>query len=196
MKQKQTIILMGIKHSGKTTLGRHLAERCGTEFYDLDDILRQVYRDPDRKRQPREPGDQPPSVRDIYRNSGRDGFQRIEADAASRFTVIAGENPLPVILALGGGTIENGRAMDELKSAGLFVYLREDEDILYRRVMKNGIPPFLPATDPKGGFHELYGRRHPLYLDAADLVVKKNDTSVHDALETLISSLREAGYVR
>lgn len=178
----KSTILMGIKHSGKSALGRLLAEKYGSEFTDLDDVIRMVYTDPAI------------SIREIYRRVGKEGFMDLEVEAARRIADSIGSVSQPRVVALGGGTIENRKAMQVLKPIGPLVYLQEAEEILFKRVIKKGIPPFLSESDPESGFHTLYQKRHPLYLQAADLVVLKNGTSVPQAFETLVKALQEAGY--
>ena len=152
-------VLMGMKHCGKTTVGRLLAEKQGKEFIDLDEYVEALFL--------REKG-RPLSVREIYCGEGKAAFGALEAESLSR---IAGEYAADkrLILALGGGTIENPLALAALARGSLFVYLDEDEDVLFRRIAAGGIPAFLDGADPRAAFHLLYEKRTALYRKKADI---------------------------
>jgi shikimate kinase len=156
------LILMGIKHCGKTTIGTRLAAAWDIPFYDLDDVILELY-----------PGI---SVRDVYKQAGKREFQRLEAAGAALILSRASRRREETgaysgICALGGGTIENREAMDRLTGAGTFCYIRENEEVLYKRIISRGLPAFLSADDPEGDFTRLYLRRTRLYEQQADITI-------------------------
>ena len=66
------------------------------------------------------------------------------------------------ILSLGGGTIENPPAMASLKQIkGTRIYLRADEEMLYKRIMAKGHPPFLGQQTPREDFSRLVQNKRP-----------------------------------
>src|SRR6056297_2227080 len=144
---RQNLYLAGLKHCGKTTLGKLIAARTDREFYDLDELLLEVAA-----------GQGYSSVREIYRTAGREKFQEYEAAAARKAPLSA------AILSLGGGTIENPSAYEALKLGGSLIYLQVEEAVLFKRIERGGLPPFLIGDRPAAElFHELYIRRHNLY---------------------------------
>ncbi|MDZ7794059.1 MAG: shikimate kinase [Spirochaetia bacterium] len=179
----QHLFLTGLKHCGKTTLGSMLAARCGRLFFDLDELLLQEARPEGYS-----------SVREIYRTAGRKKFQEYEARAAEKACV---QNSTPeVILSLGGGTIENPAALETLKPAGSFIYLHVEEEVLFERIQRGGLPPFLIGDQPpQEMFHELWVRRHQLYLSYADLVLTLPNQAVEDNFKLLYTQLKEHNYV-
>mgnify|MGYP006302541969 CR=1 FL=1 len=132
------LLFMGMKHCGKTTLGRRLASEWGLPFFDLDDVIVALYR--------KESGipKQDLSIRDVYRKTGKAGFQRLEAAGAEYIISNKATPDVPVhrtgvhrtgteeplkgaligICALGGGTIENSAAMEHFSIYGYFCYIR------------------------------------------------------------------------
>ena len=177
-----SVILLGMKHSGKTTHGKQLAAMLGWPFADLDEITEREY-DPARSR----------TCREIYAAHGREYFARLETRAAALLAGRLGHEGM--IVALGGGTIENDLAMNALRGAGIMVYLQDTEERLYERIMKNGLPAFLSPDDPAGSFSRLYERRTDLYRKSADLIVDIENKNVEGAFEALLTALRdEAGW--
>ena len=176
------VFIMGIKHSGKSTLGAMLARHVGGTFIDLDDVILQRF---SRSRRGIFT-----SVREVYRTLGPQGFAQIEAEAARQVSA----NPVPredvQVVALGGGTIENQRAMTCLDASGVFLYLVQQEQILYRRIIKGGIPPFLDSANPEASFHELFLRRDALYRQRADCIVDVSNKNQAESLTAVIQSLK------
>ncbi len=177
---RQNLYLAGLKHCGKTTLGRLIADRTGREFYDLDDLLLELAA-----------GQGYSSVRELYRIAGREKFQEYEAAAARKASLSA------AILSLGGGTIENPAAYEALQPEGSLIYLQVDEAVLFNRIERGGFPPFLIGERPPAElFHELYTRRHKLYIQHCDAVIELPDQAVEKNFQLLYSRLKELNYVR
>ena len=177
----RTIFLMGIKHCGKTTIGRKLAEQRGCSFVDLDDRILELWQ--------AQHGSARRSVREVYRALGRDGFQSIEAEAAASVVQDRAPRGSCLIVALGGGTIENGSAMSHLEGSGVFVYLLQDEATLFGRILAGGLPPFLDTEDPRATFSELFCRRDALYRERADRLVDIRNMAIADALTAVVQSI-------
>ncbi len=165
------IVLMGVKHSGKTSLGRMLAKELNIPFWDLDNLLEEQYRE-----------DKSLSFREIYKKLGEEGFRDLEYRAVQNFDFTQDG-----VLALGGGTVENIRAMELIKKAQLLIFLDTEESVLWGRIEKNGIPPFLSGS-PETLFHELFIRRRKLYNDTADIILELKDES----RETVLTLLEKA----
>ena len=104
------IILCGIKHCGKTTQGRLLAEYFQCAFYDTDDtVMRLTGKSP----------------RQIYTEQGAAKFMEYETAACKQ---IVDETPDEfAVVATGGGVCNNEQALAVLKRAGHFVFLQSAE---------------------------------------------------------------------
>ncbi len=111
--------LVGLPGSGKTTIGRRLAEYYGWEFHDLDaDIVAQAGR----------------TVPEIFAAEGETGFRQREA-AALR-TLAARPGP-PLVLATGGGTPCFHDNMDVLHQTGFTLWLDVPTPELVRRLLRS-----------------------------------------------------------
>ncbi len=177
---------MGMKHSGKSSLGSICARDCRLPFYDLDDLIAELARKNGFS-----------TVRDLYRSAGREKFQACEEKAA-KLLAEATERRI-LLAALGGGTVENSAAMHLLNPKGRLIYLRVEEEELYRRIAASGIPPFLEGErDPRELFRELYAKRSRLCEQWADEIVtlplqsmEANAELLHSRICTIIDGREE-----
>ena len=101
------------------------------------------------------------------------------------------------VVALGGRTALNATVVSLLKAIGMVVYLRLPPEVVYRRVEKAGLPPFLDEADPAGSFMKLYQEREPRYAELADVVVDLDGAhSVDEAADRVMASIEEHGHAR
>ncbi len=174
------IVLIGMKHSGKTTLGRRLADLWSCPFHDVDAMIEEMYAC--------ETGDTL-SLREIFTRHGDDYFHKIESLVISDLYMRLGDQATSCVIALGGRTALNDSACHLFREIGKVVCLRVDPDEVFARIVKNGLPPFLDRNDPHSHFHRLYAEREPEYDRHADLVVDLGRLNVDEAFERLVEAL-------
>jgi len=172
------IALGGIKHTGKSTVGRIISESESIEFTDLDDLIIRLL--PSRW-----------SIRKWYKEKGAEAFQKKESTALSLY--LTEKDPSLIrILALGGGTLENTEAVRLLKeSDSKIIVLNEEPGVLYDRIMAKGLPPFLDPDNPEESFRELYRKRTQTLLAKGDFVININGLDQYQAAELVIRQIRE-----
>ena len=132
----QGIILLGIKHCGKSTLGRMLAAQFNCPFFDTDDVIAEMT------------GKTP---REIYQQQGAEAFMEAEAracDYLSRYLASLGEDEY--VIATGGGICNNQEALDSLQRLGFFLFLEVPEEVAAQRIIDeiqwvDGVMTNLPA---------------------------------------------------
>jgi shikimate kinase len=94
-------------------------------------------------------------------------------------------------LALGGGTLENPAARELLKSSPLLLCgIEEEEKVLFERILRKGLPPFLDSEDPAKTFHELYIRRSAGIREYCDVITPMNNLTIQEAVETIDRDIR------
>ena len=76
-KKKSNIIIIGVKHSGKSTIGKILAEIEGKLFIDLDEMLEKLYESSKKY-----------TSREIYNNIGPDNFSKLEIEALKKIFLL------------------------------------------------------------------------------------------------------------
>jgi shikimate kinase len=138
------IFLIGFMASGKTTVGRLLAERLDWTFVDLDKVI--------------EDGAGKP-VADIFAAEGEAGFRKREEEAlrevaARRKTVVA----------TGGGAPCWGENLQAMLDAGRVFWLEVSPDEAVQRAgQASGRPLLDGAADPLAAARKLLDARRPFY---------------------------------
>ena len=175
----RSAVLVGIKHCGKSTLGRLLADRFGCPFIDSDEELENAYFRRTGKHL---------AVREIFRAMGEEAFRGLEA-ATVRALVSAG----PKVIALGGGAVSNpGLTEKELKSLGKIVWLDVPDETAYRRIAAEGLPPFLAdAPDPRRRFAEINAERRRRFRRLADITFEMDEELAPDEAAKRLAAMLE-----
>lgn len=185
----ETVALTGLKHVGKSTIGRGLARRLDRRFDDLDDLLVREY----LRHESIDPKESTITPRDIYR-CGVAIFQQMEQNALTAYLSALSDQvhhgDRPGVLATGGGICDNEAAFSLLNAGTTTVFLDESIEVLYRRIIAKGIPPFLDADRPEEHFYEIAERRRNAYLETADLVVATNGRSPNAVGDAIIQLIR------
>lgn len=174
------LIVCGIKHCGKSTLGRGVADALGIPFADTDEELEKEF-----CRRTGKTAD----CRMIFKEYGEAYFRKLEAD-----TVRALSNHSGMVIALGGGVASNPYlSTEDLKKLGCWLYIEVAPQIAYKRILSRGLPPFLQNTgDPQLAFQELYDRRTPRFRELADIIYTvREELSIQEQTAELMKKLRE-----
>ena len=143
------IILCGIKHCGKSTIGKKLAKKLNTSFVDVDKEIEKIAGK---------------SCRDLYRQDGKEAFMKAEAKACKNIA----ENPLyeNAVVATGGGICDNQEALDFLTETKLF-YVDIEEEIAFKRIQHNMEKTgSWPAWIPKDVYDDLEDGQNQLIKSA------------------------------
>lgn len=153
--------------SGKSSVGRRLAQMLGAEFSDLDELI--------VARESR-------TIPEIFAESGEEGFRKAEYEALKAWLdSCAGGRK---VLALGGGTVTYAPSRELLFSTCPHtVYLRVSLDVIRRRLGEADASRPLYAKAP-----ELYASREPLYAMAAHTLDCDN-IGIDDAAQAIIGML-------
>lgn len=154
-RMRKHVLLIGLRASGKSTLGAALAARLGVGFVDLDDLTA------------RELGFA--SAGDALRAAGEPAFREAESRALR-----AACGAAPCVIALGGGTpTAPGAApfVESLRRDGraLVVHLDPPIAVLEARLRESaGNRPSLTGRGVVEEVDEIARRRRPLYAALAD----------------------------
>lgn len=147
LKRTPGIYIVGFMGSGKTTVGRMLADEIGWRFADTDDDIEMMQRR---------------SVTEIFTTSGEAEFRRIEQEAIKN-RVWSIRRGTPTVLALGGGAFTIPDTIKLLQENGITVWIDIDIDIARKRVQSSDHRPL--ARDPER-FERLFAERRPFYSQA------------------------------
>ncbi len=146
-----SVFLIGYRGSGKTTIGRKLADRLWLKFIDTDEMVVAAVGK---------------SIREIFAQDGEAKFRDLEADAVAAACGFADH-----IIALGGGAVIRPENRKRIKDSGFkCIYLRCEPGVLLQRIEGD---PQTAANRPSlthlaGGIEEirkLLAEREPLYRE-------------------------------
>ncbi|MFV0365607.1 MAG: shikimate kinase [Mangrovibacterium sp.] len=167
------IYLVGYMGSGKTTLGRELAEVLGLNFIDLDKFIEAKYFK---------------TISQIFDESGEDDFRKKEHDCLKEVSEY--EN---VVIATGGGVPCFFNNIDIMNHTGACIFLDISPEVLVERLAKAGNERPLVEGKSKEELtelvHEMLVKRRPFYLNARYIVTSDNITT-----SDLLAQFLEAGH--
>jgi shikimate kinase/3-dehydroquinate synthase len=166
------VTLVGPMGSGKTEVGRVLAQQLGWSFVDTDaEIVAREGR----------------SIADIFRTDGEQGFREMERDAVRR--VIRGRDR---VVATGGGAVLSAATRRALRDAGPVFWLTAPVEVLLQRVGRDPGRPML-GHDPRGSLERLLLERNTLYADAGQPIdAARPVDAVVDAVLRALSARQHA----
>lgn len=169
------IILCGLPMSGKTTIGKMLAEKLDYEFIDTDRLIEKAYAVKSGKSL---------TCREIFITAGEGIFRELEKQQIASLKA-----NLNCVIAIGGGSLNNAENAQILRAIGRLIYLKAPVDVLWRRIQLRGIPAYLDPSDPEKAYHELAAKRMPLYEKAAHTTLdisKLNQQEIIQRLQNVI----------
>lgn len=146
------IVLVGLMGSGKTTVGRLLAERLRRPLVDTDEAVEAATGR---------------TVRDIWLAEGEPAYRVLE----NGVVVEALGSPEPSVIAAAGGVVlaaDNRRAINDADA--LVVWLSADPGVLVGRAVTGAHRPLLD-DDPRRSLEKMAAERADLYAEVADVVI-------------------------
>lgn len=157
---KNKIVIIGMPGSGKTTLGKILAEELNIKFFDMDEyIVNKTGK----------------TTIQLFEN-GEEYFRDIESETCKELSEYNN-----VLISTGGGVIKRKKNIETLSNEGLIIFLDRpvdnilgDVDVSFRPLLKDGKEKVL----------RLYEERYALYNEYADEVVK-NDNDIRVVLDRI-----------
>ena len=159
------ITLTGFMGSGKTTVGKVLADFLGCPFLDLDDLV------------VKKAGK---SIPDIFAQDGEPAFRELEAKLLRQTVGKYAEST--AVLALGGGAILAPASAALLRDKTVCIYLRATLDTLLARLA--GETAGRPLADD--AFAERLAAREPLYEETAHVIVDTDGLAPDEVADEII----------
>jgi shikimate kinase len=166
------IALVGFMGTGKTSVGRLLAERSGFEFVDTDELI--------ESRAGKK-------IAEIFEDIGEAAFRQLEKQVVSE---LADRSRL--VISCGGGLAVNQANLDSLKTHALVVCLWAAPDKIWSRVRHQTHRPLLHSPDPQGTIKTLLAQREPFYRQA-DVIVNTDQRPVKAVAQLVFHHFESAG---
>jgi len=167
---------MGLRGSGKSTLGRGVAADLGLPFVDLDDVTTGLLGEG--------------TLPELWARLGEAAFREAEVRALREQLQAAAASPR--VVALGGGTPTAPGAAELLRQAGsrgriVVVYLRGEPAVLRERLAETNISgrPSLTGAGTLAEIEQVFAARDPLYARLASHTLEIAGRSARDLAREL-----------
>lgn len=161
VKQKQNVVLTGMPASGKTTVGKTIAENLGKTFCDTDELI------------VKKAG---MTIPEIFEKFGEEYFRDLESSVIKEISGRTG-----VVIATGGGAVLRNENVRALKLNGKIFFL----DRAPEKLIPTEDRPTASTTEQ---IMKRYEERYPIYKSSCDYVVSDKET-VLDAATEIIKNL-------
>ena len=155
LKEKENIVLIGMPSSGKTTVGKIIADDLSREFYDLDNEIEKHIGC---------------TIAEFFKSHTEKEFRDIETQITKEISKKNG-----IVIATGGGCILREENANALKSNGRLYFLD--------RALDNLTPTdSRPLATKKEALKKLYDARYNVYLNTCDIQINGNLSPEEEAL--------------
>ncbi|OGS19239.1 MAG: hypothetical protein A2219_08670 [Elusimicrobia bacterium RIFOXYA2_FULL_50_26] len=166
------IVLTGFMGTGKSAVGKALAQKLGWLFIDTDETIE------------KEVG---LSVAEIFKRKGEPYFRQAESKAVALVSLLD-----KAVISCGGGVVLKAENMDELEKNGVVVCLTADPSAIYNRTRYDTGRPLLKVADPQAKIGELMQARSQFY-QRCSLTVDTSAMAVDEIVEYILRSPQLAG---
>src|SRR5918995_4211527 len=168
MDRSRNVVLTGFMGTGKSTVGRLLADLLGFQFVDTDAVIERRFG----------------AVETIFRERGEDAFRAIEREVAGELT--AGDR---VVIATGGRMMPDPVIAETLGADAHVFCLVASPETIAARVLNGPVRPLLAGPDARARITELLAERAAAY--AAFEQVSTDSRTAADVAHDLAARIRE-----
>jgi shikimate kinase len=163
-----SIVLIGYRGSGKTTIGRRLADRLWWKFVDADEeIVKRAGK----------------TIREIFDQQGEPAFRDVEAQVVADVMKLSDH-----VISLGGGAVMREDNREAIRRSGhAVIYLKCEPAVLLERInADSATAENRPALTNLGGsieeIEKLLEVREPVYRQTMTAELDVTNQSVDDAV--------------
>jgi len=172
------VVLIGFRGSGKTTIGKAVAERLGREFIDCDDWIERHTE---------------LTIKEIFEKHGESHFRTLESQAIGELSAMDGK-----VIATGGGAALKYQNMQVFKrNGGRIFFLEVGAETAFARIQGDETSrlrrPALTDKDPYTEVKEQIELRRPYYLKGADVTIATDGRSIDDVVKDILQHVQEEG---
>ncbi len=169
------IALIGFMGTGKSTVGRLVAEQLRFELLDTDALIEQR---------------SGKKITEIFAQNGEATFRDLEAQLVEELSPRT-----RLVIATGGGLPTNPANLASLKTHALVICLWAAPEHIFERVREQSHRPLLHDVDPLGKIRTLLAAREPFYKQA-DVLLNSDLRSAREVAQQVIAHFRFATNAR
>ena len=167
----RNIVLVGFMGTGKTSVGKRLAERLEMPMIDTDDIIVE---------------DSGTDIPAIFAQYGEARFRDLESAAVCKAANL--ENH---VISTGGGVVLRESNLDMLKRNGVVFCLTATTAEIWRRVGHGTYRPLLQAPNPLEKIEQMLIERRPFY-DHADHQIPTTGLSIKAVTDKIVEIFQQS----
>ena len=160
------IVLVGFMGTGKSAVGRVIAQKLEFHFIDTDDVIEQTSK---------------AKISDIFAEHGEDYFRDLESQAVKSVALMKNQ-----VVATGGGVVLRSSNIDLLRTGGPIFCLNATPKAIWDRVRSSRSRPLLRGPEPLKKIETLLDKRAPYYA-SADHQIETTGVSVDRVADEIIS---------
>lgn len=164
------VVLVGMMGSGKSTIGKKLANKLNIQFYDSDKVIEER---------------EGLSVLDIHDYRGEDYFVKKEIEVISEIM-----NYGPVVLSTGGSSFMTDPIRNNILENSISIWLNVSIDEIYERVSRRNTRPLLNVDNKKEVIEKLANEWQSVYSQA-NINMQSTDMGAHHIVDSLLNKLKE-----
>jgi shikimate kinase len=165
------LALIGFMGTGKTTVGRMVAEMTGFDFVDTDELI--------HTRAGR-------TITEIFATDGEPAFRRMESELVDTLSLRH-----QTVISTGGGLPTVPENLVKLKSHALVVCLWSSPEKIWERVGHQAHRPLLHDPDPQKKIRDLLAVREPFYKQA-DVLVNTDRRALREVAQQVMHQFKLA----
>ena len=150
-KQDINLYLVGFMGTGKTTVGRAVAQRLGFQLLDSDHEIERLRHE---------------AVTQIFAAEGEAAFRTLEREFIEH-----GHPAERQVVACGGGLIVPAGMRELLQTKGVVMCLHASLETILKRTQGNRNRPLLNVENPEERIRLLFAQREPIYRRAGTTIL-------------------------
>lgn len=166
----ENIYLLGFMATGKSSVGKILADRKRFEFVDLDNLI-------ELKEKRR--------IADIFSQDGQPYFRKVEKEVLEE---VSKKNKL--VVACGGGIVIDPGNIQLMKKTGMLICLRAKPEVILKRALGSKQRPLLNVADPKKQIELLLEKRSAYYA-LADKIIDTSELSIKEVVDKILDLMQK-----
>ncbi len=160
------IIITGFMGSGKSTVGRKVAEITGMNFIDTDEEIEKATSK---------------KIAEIFAEKGEAEFRRLERITISRLTGMS-----HTVIALGGGATLDENNRNIIKKSGVTVWVYGSLTDISKKIDRNNRPLW-----QMNRLNDLWEKRKPTYAAVSDFVIVNRNKSIESAARQIVTEVQK-----
>lgn len=167
---KSNIVFIGMAGSGKTTVGKKLAECLQMQFYDIDTEIEKTTG---------------MTIPQYFAEQGEARFREAEAALVKKLSQYDNS-----VISTGGGVVLKRENIENLRKQGVLVCLSSRPEVILERIQNGVNRPLLHQGDPYQNILKLISERETFY-QVADIYIDTSDLDISEVIGEIKERLKD-----